>query len=331
MDKRVKGLYDKSILFEKYGARVRYKNVEDVKELSDCKTLSDLVKRLTELYAFIVYTPNGMEDSDTYKLEDKTEYYSVYSTRELAMAQDIRFNYKDMEIYVPFVRYRYNTLDSTAIDEFNIRGYSENDLIQNSATSDRIIIHRGGKYVNDTIDVILGDINNNLKVIRLNISELPIYDKCDTTAESLFNRYLKCCYSGRAKDPLEDFFYTSSNYSRLEFKHKRALKALSIPWYTDETEHFYKCFRKYKLDEIQESYTDEGLGLHEKYQKCLIDFESYLYNVFQSDLDIIGWNVGTLKGLKDGKYRYLKYKRGSVALIMLSEIFTKGVVKNVRR
>lgn len=330
MDRRVKGLYDKSILLEKYSAKVRCKYITDVKELSDCKTLSDVFKRLTELYAFIVYTPNGMKDVDIYKLEEKTEHYSVYSTRELAIAQDIRFNYKDMEIYIPFVRYKYNTLDSTAIEEFNIRGYSEEDLIQNSATKDKIVIHKDGKYLCESIDIILGDVNNNLKVIRLNISGLPIYDECSPTAENLFNKYLKCCYSDRPKDPLEDFFYTSCNYSRLEFKHKRVLKALSIPWYTEEFNHFYKCFRKYKLEDVQESYTDEELGLYEKYQKCLIDFESYLYHIMLFNLDIVGWNKGTFKELKAGRYHYLKYKRGSVALIMLSELFSKGAVENVR-
>lgn len=331
MGKRVGDLYDNSVLIEKFSQRIRCKTVEQVKELSDCTSLSKLFIRLAELYAYIIYTPIGMKDTDEYLLESKNDYYSVFLRRELAVAKDVRFNYKDGEIYIPFTSYRYNTLSKEALNNFDTRGYSESDLIRNSASKDKIVIYKDNKYILDSIDIILGDVNNNLKLIRLDISNLPVYETSDIEASELFDKFLKCCYSGRQKSYLEDFFYTSDKYSGLEYKHKRVLRELSIPWYTEEVSHFYKCFRKYKLEDIKNDYTEEELGLNEMEEKCLIDFESCLYYILQGGKNIVGWYRGTLKELKEGRLMYLKYKRGSVALIMLSEIFTKGVVKNVRR
>lgn len=320
--KRVKYGHNRSIVDTDYDKKIRVKNIENVKELKGCRSLADVFKTLADVYAYVVYKPKGLRDRD---IQDG------YYRRELAMAKDIRFDYVNKEIFIPVCRYRYNLVNIGAKEHFklgNIKklGYNidSDDYIQYNRFYDKIVLWSKGKYVAENLDIILGDVQNNLRYLRLNISKLPIYEYLGTeNVHELYIRYIKCCYYGGRDTYIDSYFYESDKYSKLKNKHRKVLNSLSLNWYGKECEMFSRGFRKYKFENIKCILTEEEMCVKEMYEKCLIDFESYLLAKLLNGSYWTGWNGGyTFKQFKNGEVYFLKYKE-KLPLVLLADVLLK--------
>lgn len=321
--RRVKYYHNRDIVDIDYDVKIRSKDIENVKELKNCKSLADVFSILAELYAYVVYKPKGLKDKNTQE---------GYYRRELALAKDIRFDYVNKQIYIPVCRYSYNIVNEEAIKHFhlgNIKklGYSigDNDYIQYNRFFDKIVIWEKGRYTKESIDIIIGNDQNTMKYIRLNVSELPIYDigKCDENAFELYRRYVKCCYSGGRDNYINSFFYEPDVYTKLRKKQKDVLKSLSLTWYGDSCKMFSKGFRTYKYDNIKNILSDEELGTDDMFEKCLIDFEAYLLSKLDNHSYWYGWHRNyNFKQLCNGDIYFLKYK-SKLPMVLLSDVLFK--------
>lgn len=318
--KRVKIPISRDIIDLDYDKRIRVKNVENVKELKECKSLSDVFKTLSKLYAYVVYNPKGLSDK---KIQEG------YYRRELAMAKDIRFDYVNKEIFIPLCRYKYNSVNDEAVEAFNLKdlhrlGFAidgENYIQYNRFYSKMVIWDKNG-YRKDTIDIIIGNVQNNLKLIRLNVANLPIYLDCNSTenVSELHRRYVKCCYRGGRENSLDRFFYTTDRIKSLKSRHRKTLKELSLTWYGESEQMFSRGFRVYKYEDICDTAKNVDLGMDEMYEVCRIDFESYLLAKIHNKSHWNGWNRGySTDDLIKGTVYFLKYKN-EIPMVLLKDV-----------
>lgn len=318
--KRVKVPISRDIIDLDYGKRIRVKDIDSVKELKGCKSLSEVFQTLSKIYAYVVYRPKGLSDNNTQE---------GYYRRELAMAKDIRFDYVNQEIFIPLCRYKYNHINEEAKEAFNMKDVSRigfdidgENYVQYNRFYDKLIIWDKNGYRRDNIDIIIGDVQNNLKLIRLNISKLPLYCNCNVIEEAseLHRRYVKCCYSGGRENSLDKFFYVSDRIKTLKYKHRNILKDLSLTWYGESTKMFSRGFRIYKYEDIQESVKSLDLGIDEMYEVCRIDFESYLLAKVYNKSYWKGWNRGySTEDLITGNVYFLKYKN-EIPMVLLKDV-----------
>lgn len=322
--KRVKIPISRDVIDKDYNVRIRGKSVEDVKELRNCKSLAELFMVLSELYAYVVYRPKGLSDKQTQE---------GYYRRELAMAKDIRFDYVNREIFIPLCRYKYNLVNDEAKEVFRFKnlsqlGFAINDkeYVQYERFYDKYTIWDKDGYRKSTVDIILGNEQNNLRYIRLYIGNLPIYSNMNKTEDvsELYNRYLKCCYRGGRTNSLDTYFYTIDRITSLRSKHRNVLKNLSLTWYGEScSEMFSRGFRLYNYEDIQGKFDDEELGINKMYEVCRIDFEAYLLSKLHNNNYWYGWDNGyTFNELLNGKIFFLKYSN-KVPLVLLRDVIIK--------
>lgn len=307
--KKVKYQFPRRIIDEEYSSRLRTKSINDIVELKGTDSLCDLFKRLSRMYALVVFIPYGLEDN-----ECQTDRGF---RRELTYAKDVRIDYVKHKMFIPVYRYKYRKNEKSC----NFRDFSVNneEYIQYSQLLTEMQIWRDGVFSQKTIDIVLRR-NQDINIYRIDISVLPLYKTLSEVeyAETLYNKYIQALY--KKGDIYEEFFYKSEKFNYINNKHKKLLRDNELYWYKLTNYSIFRYVRDYKQEELLDcDFTPEELGIELSDDERRIEFEGYFCQGLYQDIDWIDWTKGNFKDFKSGKYFFVKYKYNDVALVLLRD------------
>lgn len=196
---------------------------------------------------------------------------------------DIRFNYRDREIFIPY--YSYNTflhkaierdLSNTYLNIYTLEDNKKYISVRYAFEMNKFVVdNRKECYRTESIRVYHPTTDN---YYQLNISNLPYY------AESIFSVHELLRRHTNYKFLLSEFDLTSKEHQYLDFNYKKSREKSirtkeGFKTYSDNfTDLNYQDIRTYVVspfsDEANEMTTDDD------YVTRVYDFESYLYCLF---------------------------------------------------
>lgn len=224
--------------------------------------------------------------------EEATENKLVIIDGEyLTYLRDIRFNYRDKEILIPYYSYQTFPIDKTRrkrdghllLDERN------NVILRYNYELRKKVISRGDGREDKEEDWILQlyDINSEEHIET--VIQHKFYGDDTFSMEELYNRYINACYMQEdyyLNSHVEGYHVITKNIRGITNKERVLRKEFGLEDYkngTEKVELNYRDVRQYREEDIEVK-----MGLVENkdnYWKRILDFESMLYCIMREEVE----------------------------------------------
>lgn len=246
--------------------------------------------------------------------------YFIACDGEIMYADEMRFDYSNKEVYLPYNKSEYMNIKSKDNGYFDRCGgtkkYRGHRIGFNNIIEKYNII-KGNKYTVDYI-YLIRQIGDTVIGEKVRIDSLPLRDNTITNKEAkdIFMRYIAYCYGIRNEKDTDKFY--SVKKSVLTMTEKRILKELKLEYYGYYSNLDYSDVRMYELDSLLSCFTGDELKLDMEFNARRFEFECELYTRCMTRDLWVGWTRGSSEMILNNSQYFNKYKYNEFSLIFKS-------------
>ena len=228
---------------------------------------------------------------------------------EVMWADEVRFNYKTGEIYLPYVKSEYKEV-AEPYKSLQFK-YKRNAVAYHHKVS-KYVIYGEGEYKQETLYGLV-EIDGEVYGVGVSLKGLPlcVEEEMSIEARDLFKKYISQAYGYRVGEEESRPFYrlSKSAISKTEYD---LLKILGLEYYDKyENEQEVEVSRAYHLEDLLKVYTADELQVERDYVEKRFEFESELFCGLESGYKWHGWTKSD-----NSKLNFLKYKEKGISLIV---------------
>lgn len=270
-----------------YWGKQTFQDIRDINDLPHTELTLDKIKDLSKSSGL------SYDIKDTYTLFlalANLDFLFIIEGETLftTWCRDIRFNYRDKKVFIPYYSYKVEDLEfsrEVAENDFLDTTDNKNIKIRHEFKLESILLEdRNTGIVKTQID--LYDYINKIKY-KLNIPKLPYLSTETFSLADLSNRYIESAYikvDNTDSDDWKKYLKVDTRGSKKK-EHKIRLKEglnLYAEGYNDLT---YNDVRHYEYSELHEGSRMVADEI-KPYWLRMYEFEAYLYCIFAQELEV---------------------------------------------
>ena len=224
---------------------------------------------------------------------------------EVMWADEIRFNYTNGEIYLPYIHSQYREVDTNS--KVLLNKYKRNVVAYNNFL-DRYVIYSKGKFSEKYLYFIV-EIDGDILCSKVSTQGMVLnnLESLSVSAKELYRKYIRQSYGYTLceNDNLDFYGFSKSKISSLELQ---LLRNNSLEYYGEYEETEFNRSMCYKIEDLLKYYTQEELGITLNYNIKRFEFESELFCGIEAGHEWDGWTKGDMKMFNSSKNYFCKYK-----------------------
>lgn len=260
--------------------------------------------------------------SDFYEL---VEYlidnkYFIVCEDTIMYAEEMRFDYLNKEVYIPYIKSDYTDIDESYHSSFDRCGatnkYNGHKIGYNNRIDKYKILDKKEYVIDDLYLINQGSEKVILEKVSLGGLPLRHTDNTNRDAKDLFMRYIRYSY-GILDEKDTDKFY-STKKSNITNTEKRILKELNLEYYGEYKDIEYADVRGYKIESLLGEFTDAELQVADNFNVRRFRFECELYTRCMARDLWVGWTKGSSEMILNNSQYFNKYKYNEFSLIFKS-------------
>ena len=231
---------------------------------------------------------------------------------EVMWIDEIRFNYTNGEVYVPYISSEYKEVktNSKLIEKYKRSVIAYNNKI------DKFVIYSDGNILVNSLYFIL-EYEDSIQCCKVDMHDIKLNDveNMSLDAKDLYNRYIRASYGYSVCENDELIFYEFKK-SKIGHKEIALLKQNKLDYYGSYDEIEFKDCRDFELDTLLESYSYEQLQLDKNYNYKRFKFESELFSGIYYNIEWNNWTKGNINKMSSTKDYFCKYKENNFYFIL---------------
>lgn len=238
---------------------------------------------------------------------------------ELMYVDEICFDYKNKQIYVPYIKCKYAEIPDKYFNRYDTQGLTKKYNGYRIAYKNeraKYVIYENGKYLIDRLYVVV-NIKGKMYKKGVDISNLPLCSREDKDASDLFNRYVQYCYGIVDETDYDIFYpYKKSKLSKIE---QSIIKELGLEYYGEYLAEEYRDVRMYEYSKVESLMGYDRIGSEQDFNIRRFKFEAELMTRIQEKVYWKHWTKGSIEKILSGVDYFCKHKENGISLIFKRE------------